>query len=96
VFSSDAGISEVFYCLYPETILIHPLCCSTAFFCSGTFTSIMSCCVFSSLKSKKYKPPLLRLRFWKNNLEIKKFGENVVKDQSAQIEQMKAMLKRLG
>jgi uncharacterized protein (DUF305 family) len=31
-----------------------------------------------------------------SNPEIKAFGENVVKDQSAQIEQMKAMLKRLG
>jgi uncharacterized protein (DUF305 family) len=31
-----------------------------------------------------------------SNPEIKAFGENVVKNQSAQIEQMKAMLKRLG
>jgi len=31
-----------------------------------------------------------------SNPDIKAFGENVVKDQSAQIEQMKAMLKRLG
>jgi uncharacterized protein (DUF305 family) len=31
-----------------------------------------------------------------SNADIKAFGENVVKDQSAQIEQMKAMLKRLG
>jgi uncharacterized protein (DUF305 family) len=30
------------------------------------------------------------------NSEIKTFGENVVKDQSAQIVQMKAMLKRIG
>jgi uncharacterized protein (DUF305 family) len=30
------------------------------------------------------------------NTEIKNFGENVVKDQSAQIKQMEAMLKRLG
>ena len=30
------------------------------------------------------------------NSDIKTFGENVVKDQSAQITQMKAMLKRLG
>ena len=30
------------------------------------------------------------------NLEIKSFGEKVVKDQSAQIIQMKAMLKRIG
>lgn len=30
------------------------------------------------------------------NAEIKRFGENVVKDQSAQIQQMKAMLKRLS
>ena len=31
-----------------------------------------------------------------SNAEIKAFGENVVKDQSAQITQMKAMLKRIG
>jgi uncharacterized protein (DUF305 family) len=31
-----------------------------------------------------------------NNSEIKSFGENVVKDQSAQIEQMRVMLKRIG
>jgi uncharacterized protein (DUF305 family) len=31
-----------------------------------------------------------------SNSEIKAFGENVVKDQSAQIVQMKAMLKRIG
>ena len=31
-----------------------------------------------------------------SNLEIKSFGEKVVKDQSAQITQMKAMLKRIG
>jgi uncharacterized protein (DUF305 family) len=31
-----------------------------------------------------------------SNADIKTFGENVVKDQSAQIEQMKAMLKRIG
>jgi uncharacterized protein (DUF305 family) len=30
------------------------------------------------------------------NTEIKNFGENVVKDQSAQIKQMEAMLKRLS
>ena len=30
------------------------------------------------------------------NIEIKTFGENVVKDQSAQIKQMEAMLKRLS
>ena len=30
------------------------------------------------------------------NSEIKTFGENVVKDQSAQIDQMNAMLKRIG
>ena len=31
-----------------------------------------------------------------SNKEIKTFGENVIKDQSAQIEQMKVMLKRIG
>ena len=31
-----------------------------------------------------------------SNTDIKSFGENVVKDQSAQIDQMNAMLKRLG
>lgn len=31
-----------------------------------------------------------------SNLDIKAFGENVVKDQSAQIAQMKEMLKRIG
>lgn len=31
-----------------------------------------------------------------SNADIKRFGENVVKDQSAQIKQMEAMLKRLG
>ncbi len=31
-----------------------------------------------------------------SNADIKTFGENVVKDQSAQIVQMKAMLKRIG
>lgn len=31
-----------------------------------------------------------------SNPDIKSFGENVVKDQSAQIDQMNAMLKRLG
>jgi len=31
-----------------------------------------------------------------SNLDIKAFGENVVKDQSAQIVQMKEMLKRIG
>ena len=31
-----------------------------------------------------------------SNLEIKKFGENVLQDQSAQIVQMRAMLKRIG
>ena len=31
-----------------------------------------------------------------SNSDIKTFGESVVKDQSAQIEQMKAMLKRIG
>jgi uncharacterized protein (DUF305 family) len=30
------------------------------------------------------------------NAEIKAFGERVVKDQSAQIEQMKLMLKRIN
>ena len=31
-----------------------------------------------------------------SNPEIKSFGENVVKDQSAQIDQMNLMLKRIG
>jgi uncharacterized protein (DUF305 family) len=31
-----------------------------------------------------------------NNPEVKYFGEKVVKDQSAQIAQMNAMLKRIG
>jgi uncharacterized protein (DUF305 family) len=31
-----------------------------------------------------------------SNADIKTFGENVVKDQSAQIVQMNAMLKRIG
>ena len=31
-----------------------------------------------------------------SNLDIKKFGESVIKDQSAQIEQMKVMLERIG
>jgi uncharacterized protein (DUF305 family) len=31
-----------------------------------------------------------------SNAEIKTFGENVVRDQSAQIEQMRVMLKRIG
>ena len=31
-----------------------------------------------------------------SNEEIKAFGENVIKDQSAQITQMEAMLKRLS
>ena len=31
-----------------------------------------------------------------SNADIKTFGENVIKDQSAQIVQMNAMLKRIG
>ena len=31
-----------------------------------------------------------------SNSDIKTFGENVVRDQSAQIDQMNAMLKRIG